>query len=366
MMYMLTLIFVIFLALVTLLAILLQKTYSQVPPKELKRRVQQGDPAAQALYRAVAYGVSLKVLLWSIMALSTASLFYVVAHSLPWPLAVLTIIGLFGLGFIWLPNTQVTKASRLIAEKLAPTIAWLLNYLHAPLQAGGLFLRDHTNLNNHTNLFQKEDLVELMEQQQRQADNRMTKQEIELAIHALTFGDKLVRDILIPFSQVKTVKLDDSLGPVLMDELHDSGHSRFPVHDGKTTNIVGILYLHDLLKKHHGGKVKDIYSKHVVYAHEEQNLYQTLQAFLKTKRHLFIVVNRFEEVIGVVTIEDVLEQVIGQPIMDEFDQYEDLRAVAARMAEKVHKEQKHEDPLPTDEPEVKPDDETPKESPQES
>jgi Mg2+/Co2+ transporter CorC len=70
--------------------------------------------------------------------------------------------------------------------------------------------------------------------------------------------------------------------------------------------------------------------------------YHFLQAFLKTKRHLFIVVNGFEEVIGIVTIEDVIEQIIGQPIMDEFDQYQDLRAVAIRMADKIHKEQKHE------------------------
>jgi CBS domain containing-hemolysin-like protein len=335
---MLVLISTIALALIALLAILLQKTYGQVPAKELKRRAQRGDGNAQALYRAVAYGLSLRVFLWVIIALSTAGLFYVVAKSLPWPLALMAIIGLFALGFTWLPNTKVTKTSQQIGRLLAPPIAWLLNYLHAPLQAGGLFVRDHTSLVNHTNLFQKEDLIELLEQQERQVDNRIAKQEIDMAVHALSFGDKLVRDIFIPFSQVKSVKLTDSLGPVLMDELHESGHSRFPVYEGKGTNIVGILYLHDLLQKQHGGSVKDIYQKHVVYAHEEQNLYQTLQAFLKTKRHLFVVVNRFEEVIGVVTIEDVLEQVIGQPIVDEFDQYEDLRAVALRMAEKIHKE----------------------------
>jgi CBS domain containing-hemolysin-like protein len=346
---MLALISAIGLALITLLSILLQKTYGQVPAKELKRRAQHGDSGAQALYRVVAYGISLRVFLWVITAFSTAGLFYVVAQSLPWPFALLAIIALFAIGFTWLPNTKVTRASQQLGQLLAPPIAWLLNYLHAPLQAGGLFVRDHTSLVNHTNLYQKEDLIELLEQQERQADNRIAKQEIDIAVHALSFGDKLVRDIFIPVSQVKSVKLKDSLGPILMDELHESGHSRFPVYDGK--NIVGILYLHDLLQKQHGGSVKDIYQKHVVYAHEEQNLYQTLRAFLKTKRHLFVVVNRFEEVIGIVTIEDVLEQVIGQPIVDEFDQYEDLRAVALRLADKVHKEQKHET-LPPEAPEV--------------
>ncbi|MDQ5972151.1 MAG: hemolysin (HlyC) family protein [Patescibacteria group bacterium] len=328
----------------TLLGILLQKTYGQVPAKELKRRVQAGDAGAQAMYRVVAYGLSLKVFLWILTALSTAGLFYVVARSLPWPLALLAIIGLFAIGFTWLPNTQATAASRQLARWLAPSIAWILNYAHAPLQAGGQFVRNHSTLVSHTNLYQKEDLIELLEQQERQTDNRMSKQEIDIAVHALSFGDMLVRDIFIPVSQVVSVKLQDSLGPILMGELHSSGHSRFPVYDGKPSNVVGVLYLHDLLQKKQGGKVKDIYQKHVVYVHEEQNLFQTLQAFIKTKRHLFVVVNRFEEVIGIVTIEDVLEQVIGQPIVDEFDQYEDLRAVAARLAAKVHKEQKHQDP----------------------
>ncbi len=339
---MLTLITIICLAAMTLFSVLLQKTYREVPAKEVKRRAQAGDTASQAIYRAVGYGLSLSVLLWIITALSAAGLFYVVARDLIWPLALLVIIILLVIGFMWLPKTHASKTTQRLAQLLAPIFAWVLNYLNAPLQTVGLFIGRHTNLTQHTKLYQKEDLIETLEQQERQTDNRITKQETDIAIHALTFGEKLVRDIFIPISQVKSVKVTDSLGPVLMGELHDSGHSRFPVYDGKAENVVGILYLHDLLQEQHGGSVKSIYQKKVVYAHEEQTLHQTLQAFLKTKRHLFVVVNRFEEVVGIVTIEDVLEQIIGQQIMDEFDQYEDLRAVALRLAEKIHKQQKHE------------------------
>jgi len=350
---MLVLISIICLAGLALLAVILQKTYAEVPAKELKRRVQKGDNRAEALYRAAAYGMSLKVFLLAIAALSSAALFDIIARSFAWPIALLAIVALFIIGFTWLPNTRATKASQRLAELLAAPLAWIMNYLHAPLQRTGDFVKGHVNVAEHTNLYQKEDLIELLERQEQQSDNRITKEEIDMAVHALSFGDKLVRDIFIPFSQVKSVKLNDTIGPVLMDELYDSGHSRFPVYDGKSNNIVGILYLHDLVQKQHGGKVAEVYQKHVVYAHEEETLYQTLQAFLKTKRHLFVVVNRFEEVIGIVTIEDVLEQVIGQPIMDEFDQYEDLRAVAERQAAKIHKQQKHQDPEPV-EPETLP------------
>ncbi|MEO8785319.1 MAG: CBS domain-containing protein [Candidatus Saccharimonadales bacterium] len=325
-------------------AISLQKTYSDVPKHEIRRRAQHGDASAQILLKALSYGISLQVLLWAIIGVCTAVFFVVIGHLLTWPLALLCILLVLWLSFVWLPKTRVTAVSQKFAEKLSPSIGWLLGYIHPLLEAIGRTAQRYSSPPHHTALYQKEDLLELLERQKKQSDNRMSREEIDIASHALTFGSKLVRDIFIPQSQVVTVNINDTIGPILMGELHKSGHSRFPAYDGKKQNIVGILYLHDLLDKTHGGKVKEVIQKPVNYVHEEQTLYQTLQAFLSTKRHLFVVVNRFEEVIGIITIEDVLEQIIGQPIVDEFDQYEDLRAVAARMADKIHKDQKHQTP----------------------
>jgi CBS domain containing-hemolysin-like protein len=140
------------------------------------------------------------------------------------------------------------------------------------------------------------------------------------------------------------VAASETVGPILMDELSKSGHSRFPVYDEKRDNIVGILYLHDLVGAKQAGRVDDIMSKRLRYVHEDFTLYQTLQAFLHTKQHLFLVVNSFEELVGIITIEDVLEQMIGRPIVDEFDKYDDLRAVAAAAAHKDH--HGHDEPKP--------------------
>ena len=147
---------------------------------------------------------------------------------------------------------------------------------------------------------------------------------------------RTVADALVPKRVVKSVSASDSVGPILMGELHSTGHSRFPVSDGTAENIVGTLYLHDLVGEKGSGTVRDLMHKKVVYVHENFSLYQTLQAFIKTKQHLFIVVNEFEEYVGIITIEDVLERVIGRLIVDEFDQYDDLRAVAAAAARKDH------------------------------
>lgn len=342
--HMVHLILVLALAAFTLGAISLQKTYLTIPAREIKRRAQKGDAYAQIMHRATSYGVSLTLLLWAITGVSAALLFMLVARWFAWPVSLAVIIGLLWLGFAWLPNTRITALSLRFARLVTPPIAWVLGGIFPLLESIGRAIRHHSPAVNSTRIYEREDLLDLLKRQADQADNRVSREELAMARHALTFGSKLVRDVFTPLSQVKMVNQKDKIGPILMGELHASGHSRFPVYGGKKQDIVAILYLHDLVNKIGGGSVADIAKKQVVFVHEEQSLYQTLQAFLKTKRHLFIVVNRFEEIVGIVTIEDIIEQIIGQPIMDEFDQYEDLRAVAARMADKIHKDQKHQTP----------------------
>jgi len=186
--------------------------------------------------------------------------------------------------------------------------------------------------------YEQNDLLEFLSKQNQQIDNRIRQSDLAIAQGALVFGDKLVRDIMTPRRKLKIVAADENIGPLLMDELHKSGHSRFPVSKDKTSAkdstpaIVGTLYLKDIVGYEGSGKVKDLTRKDVYYINEDSNLRQALSAFLKTHHHLLLVVNNFEEIVGVLSIEDVFEQIIGQPIVDEFDNYEDLRAVAAKEA----------------------------------
>lgn len=326
------------LALLTLLGISLQKTYSHIPFKELKRRARGGDDFANLLYKAVSQGISLRLFLWLIIGLSSAGFIVVLTRIVPDWLAWLGGIILLWVGFVWLPNSRVTFMGRRVARVLTPPIAWLLNYIAPVLNFIGEKLHRFRHLQVHTGLYQKEDLLALINQQLEQEDNRISKDELKIAAGALTFGDKLIRNIMTPRRMVNFVSTTDSVGPILMNELHDSGHSRFPVYQDTQENIIGTLYLHDLLTAQEGGRVRDIMKKDVYYVHEGQSLDKALQAFLKTKHHLFIVVNSFEEMVGIVTIEDILEQIIGRPIIDEFDKYDDMRAVAQISADKDHRD----------------------------
>jgi len=328
--------------LLALLAVIfwtISKTYQYVPQRELKRLARSGDEVAQLLYRAAAYGLSLQVLLNSAVVICGALALAVFVSVMGTWLSVFVLGALLIVGWLVLvPGGELTHSSVWLTKRMTPGIAWLLERLHPSIDAVVRFVRRRRHVYVHTGLYEKDDLVELLEQQKGQPDSRIPKDEIELLQHALTFGDKLVSDVLVPERAVASVATSDAIGPVLMDELNKSGHSRFPVFEGKRDNVVGILYLHALVGVKHSGTVSDVMSHKLTYIHENFTLYQALQAFLKTKQHLFLVVNSFEELVGILSLEDVLEQIIGKPIMDEFDRYDDLRSVAAAAAREEHDE----------------------------
>lgn len=170
------------------------------------------------------------------------------------------------------------------------------------------------------------------------ADTDLSADELRIVRHALSFGDKKVLDIMTPRSVISKVKADDVLSPALLDELHKSGHSRFPVFSDQPEEAVGLLYIKDLLELKKHAKVSELMHRPVYFVNENRELDHVLQAFIRTKQHLFLVVNSFAEITGLVTIEDVIEQVLGKPIIDEFDKYDSMRDVAEAKAKVVRKQ----------------------------
>ena len=159
----------------------------------------------------------------------------------------------------------------------------------------------------------------------------LSQAELKRLDASLAFDSRVVSDIMTPKSQIVTADAHDTLGPLVMSELHKSGHSRYPVIDGDIDHIVGILYLKELidLKSEHQ-TVRAAMDKKVYYIREDQDLEHALHGFLRSHHHLFVVINEYRETVGLLALEDVIEALIGSKIVDEFDQFDDLRAVAER------------------------------------
>lgn len=323
--------------LLAVLTVVMQKTYFYIPPRELKRQAARRDPLAEVLWRAVAYGAALRMLLWGATAIFAATGLVLLSQVVPAGVAVLAVAIVLVYVFAWLPNTRLTSWGGRATVWATPAIVWLLDHSKVVLELVQRWVRHHVT-HGHTGLYERADLLQFLDTQKSQNDNRISPEDLEMAQSVLQFNTKLVRDVLTPRRVVEAVSTDESIGPVLMDKLHKSGHSRFPVYSGAHDNIVGVLYLHDLVQAKTSGSVSSRMHDQVCYVHEDQSLGEALHAILKTHQQLFMVVNSFEEYVGIITTEDILEEIIGMQIMDEFDQYEDLRAVAARMAAKDHKD----------------------------
>lgn len=185
-----------------------------------------------------------------------------------------------------------------------------------------------------SHLNSREELLELVTN----SHSILSTDEKNLIISSLKFEDKTVESIMTPKSVVDTIPQHEILGPLVLDDLHKTGHSRFPVIAGDIDHVVGILHLRDVLTVDSHSKqtprVEAAMQKKVFYIREDHTLPQALAAFLRTKHHLFIVINEFRETVGVVTLEDTLEALLGRKIVDEFDAHDDMRAVAARQAAK--------------------------------
>lgn len=310
----------------------LRPVYKSTPTKELLRQSRKGNVTAKTILAVSKYGVGADMFLALIAIIFSSLAFAVLASSLNiFLVTFIIIISIFIIFYILPVNSKKTPVK--IAKKISPYIAKILKRIPK-------LTEKPSHIPAHTGLYEKEDLLELLQNQKATSHNRIGKPELDMAYHALTFGDKSVEEFMTPKREAHVVSGDDPIGPVLLTELHDSGFSRFPVQNEKNGDIVGTLFIKDLIDKRASGIVSNVMSSSVYYVSETAKLQQVLDAFLKTKHHIFIVVNEFEEMTGVITIEDVLEQIIGHEIVDEFDKYDDLREVAAKSAKKDSREHK--------------------------
>lgn len=144
----------------------------------------------------------------------------------------------------------------------------------------------------------------------------------EKMIHSVfEFGDSIVREVMTPRPDMKTLKVGQTVKDALMKCIRN-GYSRIPVFNENMENIVGIIYAKDLMEYLQKGylehEINDI-MREAYFVPETKPLTDLLRELQKKKVHLAIVVDEYGTVVGLVTIEDLLEEIVGE-IFDEYDQ----------------------------------------------
>uniref|UniRef100_A0A669C026 Metal transporter n=1 Tax=Oreochromis niloticus TaxID=8128 RepID=A0A669C026_ORENI len=185
-------------------------------------------------------------------------------------------------------------------------------------------------------VYNREKLVEMLKVTE--PYNDLVKEELNMIQGALELRTKTVEDVMTPLANCFMIQADAVLDFNTMSEIMESGYTRIPVYDEERSNIVDILYVKDLafVDPDDCTNLKTItkfYNHPVHFVFHDTKLDAMLEEFKKGKSHLAIVqkVNNegegdpFYEVLGLVTLEDVIEEIIKSEILDESDLYTDNR-----------------------------------------
>jgi len=299
---------------------------------ELKRKADLGDVNAQKVYAIRHRGNLLLVTLLTGNVAVISALTLVlnsVYHGVIAGILTTVLITIFG---EIIPQAILARYALRLGAQLASIVRVVMFVLY-PICAPVAYVLDWALGDELPTVYSKSELTRLVEDHRHYVGSGVDKDEARIVRGALTFGDRTIKQIMTPRSVAEMVPSDLVLGESAIRRLKGSGFSRIPVytHD-KPNEVVSILYVKDLIGVVPGKKTAGQLARpKVLFVNLDDNLDETLNAFLKTRNHLFVVIDEFAEIQGIVTIEDVLEEIIDREIADEFDRYDDMRQVARRV-----------------------------------
>jgi magnesium and cobalt transporter len=175
----------------------------------------------------------------------------------------------------------------------------------------------------------REDLIEILRDAKQ--NGILSGDTLKMLEGALSVSEHQVSDIMVPRSQMVSLPISAEFID-LMKMVVESGHSRFPVHGDDKDDILGILLAKDLLRgivaDGGPGNIRELL-RPVVLIPESKRLNVLLKEFRQSRNHMAIVVDEHGGVAGIITIEDVLEQIVGE-IDDEHDDADEAKMIAAQ------------------------------------
>ncbi|KAJ8536817.1 hypothetical protein K7X08_035218 [Anisodus acutangulus] len=259
-----------------------------------------------------------------------------------------------------IPQAICSRYGLSIGARLSPLVR-LLVIVVFPLSYPISKLLDRLLGKGHSALLRRAELKILVNMHGNEAGKggELSHDEITIIAGALDLAQKTVKDAMTPMSRVFSLDLHSKLTDDMMNLIISKGHSRVPVYSGSPTNIVGLILVKNLIKCRTENEVpiKDLTIRSIPKVPDSLPLYDLLNQFQKGHSHMAVVVNRItkevaenipakhdiikinilpaspiqqhvvekgEVAIGIITMEDVLEQLLQEPIYDETDDYVDV------------------------------------------
>jgi putative hemolysin len=233
------------------------------------------------------------------------------------------LVAVLNLAFIEAPFTGIARKSpERWLMRLSPLLG-ILRFLFAPavwiVSGTAAVLSNRLEIDPlfSTPIVTEEDLKEMVEASG--ASGELIEDEKEMIHSIIEFTDTVAREVMTPRTDIDALEATSSAVEVakMIDE---SGHTRIPIYQGSLDRIVGVVHAKDLLQTIMSGNGKDIREiiRPPMFVPESKDLHGLLQQFRKERSLMAIVQDEFGGTAGLVTMEDVVEEIVGQ-IVDEYD-----------------------------------------------
>ncbi len=173
-------------------------------------------------------------------------------------------------------------------------------------------------------VWSRSELKEIITHHRKSKSSNLDYDEERILLGALSFSDKVVKDIMISRNHVFALEADEIIDNKMLVKMKKFGFSRFPVYEKKLEEIKGVFFLRDLAGISEYRKAGAVCDGKFFKVFEDRKLDGLLRLFIMKRMHFAVVFDRGENFVGVVTLEDVIEEVIGREIVDEDDFFEDV------------------------------------------
>ena len=233
-----------------------------------------------------------------------------------------------------IPKTVGVTYSRSLAGFITRPLQFLI-FIFRPLVWMCLKITRMISRGNKEQPFSEEDLSALAHLGQK--TGVLDKEQTHAIQNILELESKVAKDIMTPRNVLFTLAAD-----LTVQEVHEQNslltYSRIPVYGKDIDDVVGIVYRRTILTaiadNKRDMKIEDL-MKPVHFVVWNTSAKRLLQMYLQLRHHMFVVINEFGGLTGVVTLEDVLEEILGREIVDEFDQVRDLRELARERRKEI-------------------------------
>ena len=286
---------------------------------ELVRKRKLGNTKAEAILAVRENGNILLVTLLVGNVLVNAVLSVLLASYTNGPIAVVIATALIVVFGEILPQAFFAKYALEFGYRFVPIVKMLIIIFY-PISFPVAWILERVMGKEEDTIWSKEELAEVIKDHENSFDSELDSDEEKMILGALTYSDKKAGEIMTHRDDCFLLSEGTMLTQSVLRNIKEQGYTRIPVYYKKRRNIVGVLFTKDLITLHENKPLAEVYrTDAVLQVRTNDSLDDVLNQFIRSRIHIAYVTNSDNHFVGLITLEDIVEEIINTEIRDETD-----------------------------------------------